>query len=173
MTKQSPDYLPGWVLLAELASKHKKDDEALSLLENIFGRDPEYLDGRRLQSEVLMDKGETKKAVQVLEQLDKTYAGVPLIKYQLARAYLKNNNVSQAKRVLEQAVSSNPGYLDAVLLLAETNIQTGHSESAIEPLARVLRTNLEHRSAAIVLAPAYGVMDRSDNDVGGVEVQEK
>src|SRR5205823_6213954 len=85
MTKQAPDYLPGWVLLAELASKDKKYDEALSLLENIFGRDPEYVDGRRLQSEVLLDKGETKKAVQVLEQLDKTYAGVPLIEYQLAR----------------------------------------------------------------------------------------
>src|SRR5204862_8006369 len=72
MTKQAPDYLPGWVLLAELASKDKKYDEALSLLENVFGRDPEYVDGRRLQSEVLMDKGDTKKPVQVLEQLDKT-----------------------------------------------------------------------------------------------------
>jgi len=171
MTKQAPDYLPGWVLLAELASKDKKYDEALSLLENIFGRDPEYVDGRRLQSEVLLDKGETKKAVQVLEQLDKTYAGVPLIEYQLARAYLKNNNVSQAKRVLEQAVSSNPGYLDAVLLLAETNIQTGHSESAIEPLARVLRTNPEQRRAALLLATAYGVLDRSDDAVAVLQEQ--
>src|SRR5215208_886104 len=82
MTKQVPDYLPGWVLLAELASKAKKYDEALSLLENVFGRDPQYVDGRRLQSEVLMEKGETKKAVQVLEQLDKTYSAVPIIKYQ-------------------------------------------------------------------------------------------
>ena len=171
MTKQAPDYLPGWVLLAELASKDKKYDEALSLLENIFGRDPEYVDGRRLQSEVLLDKGETKKAVELLEQLDKTYAGVPLIKYQLARAYLKNNNVSQAKRVLEQAVSSNPGYLDAVLLLAETNIQTGHSESAIEPLARVLRTNPEQRRAALLLATAYGVLDRSDDAVAVLQEQ--
>ncbi|PYL50411.1 MAG: hypothetical protein DMF32_04235, partial [Verrucomicrobia bacterium] len=171
MTKQAPDYLPGWVLLAELASKDKKYDEALSLLENIFGRDPEYVDGRRLQSEVLMEKGETKKAVELLEQLDKTYAGVPLIKYQLARAYLKNNNVSQAKRVLEQAVSSNPGYLDAVLLLAETNIQTGHSESAIEPLARVLRTNPEQRRAALLLATAYGVLDRSDDAVAVLQEQ--
>ena len=39
MTKQAPDYLPGWVLLAELASKDKKYDEALSLLENVFSRD--------------------------------------------------------------------------------------------------------------------------------------
>ena len=75
MTRQVPDYLPGWLLLAELASKDKNYDEALSLLENVFGRDPEYVDGRRLQSQVLMEKGETKKALQVLQQLDKTYSG--------------------------------------------------------------------------------------------------
>ena len=39
MTKQAPDYLPGWIWLAELAYKDKKYDEALSLLENVFGRD--------------------------------------------------------------------------------------------------------------------------------------
>ena len=39
MTKEAPDYLPGWFLLAELAYKDKKYDEALSLLENVFGRD--------------------------------------------------------------------------------------------------------------------------------------
>ena len=61
MTRQAPDYLPGWVLLAELASKDKKYDEALSLLENIFGRDPEYVDGRRLQSEVLMQRAKRKR----------------------------------------------------------------------------------------------------------------
>jgi tetratricopeptide (TPR) repeat protein len=171
MTKQVPDYLPGWVLLAELASKEKKYDEALSLLENVFGRDPEYVDGRRLQSEVLMEKGETKKAVQVLEQLDKTYSGVPLIKYQLARAYLKNNNPNQAKGALEQAISSNPGYLDAVLLLAEINIRAGHSESAVEPLTRVLRANPEQRRAAVLLATAYGTLERPDDAVAVLQEQ--
>ena len=89
MTRQAPDYLPGWILLAELASKDKKYDEALSLLENVFSRDAEYIDGRRLQSDVLLAKGDTKKAVEVLERLDQTYPDAPLIKYQLARAYLR------------------------------------------------------------------------------------
>src|SRR4029450_3085522 len=66
MTKQAPDYLPGWILLAELASKDKTYDEALSLLENVFSRDAENVDGRRLQSNVLLAKGDTKRAVQVL-----------------------------------------------------------------------------------------------------------
>ena len=45
---------------------------------------------------------------------------LPLIKYKLARAYLKNNDMNQAKVALDQAVSVNPNYDDAVLLLAET-----------------------------------------------------
>ena len=72
ITRQAPDYLPAWTLLAELALKDKKYDEALSLLENVFGRDAENIDGRRLQSEVLLAKGDTKKAVEVLERLDQT-----------------------------------------------------------------------------------------------------
>src|SRR5262245_14872303 len=171
MTSQVPDYLPGWVLLAELASKNKKYDEALSLLENVFGRDPENVDARRLQSEMLMEKGETKKAVQVLEQLDKTYAGVPLIKYQLARAYLKNNNPNQAKLALEQTVSRNPGYLDALLLLAEINIRTGHGEAAVEPLKRVLQADPEQRRAAVLLATAYGTLERPDDAVNVLQEQ--
>src|SRR6266446_4489961 len=132
MTKQAPDYPPGWTLLAELAFKAKKYDEALSLLENVFGRDPDYVDGRRLQSNVLLTKGDTKKAIEALERLDQTYPDSPLIKYDLARAYAKNNNMNQAAVALDQAVSLNPNYDDAVLLLGQINVATGHAEKAIE-----------------------------------------
>jgi tetratricopeptide (TPR) repeat protein len=171
MTKQAPDYLPGWVLLAQVATKEKKYDEALSLLENVFGRDPEYVDGRTMQSEVLIDKGETKKAVETLVQLDKTYPGMPRIKYELARAFLMNNNPNQAKLTLEEAVSASPGYLDAVLLLAEINIRAGHAEAAIEPLTRVLRTDPEQRRAAVLLATAYGTLNRPDDAVAVLQEQ--
>ena len=62
-------------MLAELAYKDKKYDEALSLLENVFSRDAEYLDGRRLQSDVLLAKGDTKKAIEVLERLEPNLSG--------------------------------------------------------------------------------------------------
>ncbi len=163
MTSQAPDYLPGWNLLAELAFKDKKYDEALSLLENVFSRDPEYLDGRRLQSDVLLAKGDTKQAVDVLEGLDQKYPDSPLIKYQLARAYLKNNNPNQAKVALDQAISTNPNFADAILLLAEINLRSGHGEMVIEPLTNLLRKTPELRSAAFLLAAAYGSLDRFDD----------
>jgi tetratricopeptide (TPR) repeat protein len=173
MTKQAPDYLPGWILLAELASKDGKYDEALSLLENVFSREPEYVDGRKLQSEVFLAKGETKKAVEVLERLDKAYPNSPLIKYQLARAYLRNNNLSQAKGALEQAVSASPNYTDAVLLLAEVNLRSGRGDMVIKPMTDVLKRIPELKKAALLLAAAYGGLDRFDDATVVLEEQAK
>jgi tetratricopeptide (TPR) repeat protein len=163
MTRQAPDYLPGWTLLAELALKDKKYDEALSLLENVSSRDPEYIDGRRLESDVLLAKGDTKKAIDVLEHLDQTYPDAPLIKYQLASAYLRNNSPNQAKVAFEQAISINPNYGDAILRLAEINLRSGHGETVIEPITNLLRQRPDLRSAALLLAAAYGSLDRFDD----------
>ena len=163
MTRQAPDYLPGWTLLAEVAFKNKKYDEAFSLLENVFSRDPEDIDGRRLESDVLLAKGDTKKAVEVLERLDQTYPDAPMIKYQLALAYLRNNSPNQAKVALEQAISINPNYDDAILRLAEINLRSGHAETVIEPITNLLRKRPDLRSAAFLLAAAYGSLDRFDD----------
>src|SRR5437773_8869430 len=160
MTKQAPDYLPGWILLAELATKDKKYDEALSLLENVFSREPEYVDGRRLQSDILLAKGEAKKAIDVLERVDQAYPGSPLVKYQLARAYLSNNQMNQAKVVLDEAVSANPNYPEAILLLADINLRSGHADMVIKPMTDLLRNTPELRNAAMLLAAAYGALDR-------------
>ena len=163
MTTQAPYYLPGWTLLAELAFKEGKYDEALSLLENVFSREPQYIDGHRLESEVLLAKGDTKKATEVLERLDQTYPDTPLIKYELARAYLKKNNMNQAKVVLDQAISINPNYAEAILLLADINLRSGHGEAVIEPMTRLLKRSPELRPAALLLAAAYGSLDRFDD----------
>ena len=173
MTKSAPDYLPGWFWLAELAYKDKKYDEALSLLENVFGRDDEYFDGRRLQSDVLLAKGDTKKALEVLERLDQTYPDTAFIKFKLGRAYLQNNNVNQAKVALDQAVSLNPDYDDAVLLLAQVNLSTGHGEAVIEPMTRLLKRRPDLRNAALVLAGAYGSLERFDDAAVVLEEQAK
>ena len=65
--------------LALLRVRQKKYDEALSLLENVFSRDPQYVDARRLQSDVLLARGDAKKAVETLERVDQTYPGAPIV----------------------------------------------------------------------------------------------
>jgi tetratricopeptide (TPR) repeat protein len=171
MTKQARDYPAGWSLLAEVAMKEKKYDEALSLLENVFGRDPDYIDGRRVQSNVLLAKGDTKKAVEVLERLDQSYPNVPLLKYDLGRAYVVSGNLNQAKLALEGAVSINPTYTDAVVLLAQVNLRSGQADKAIEQLTDLLKRRPELKNATLLLAAAYGAVDRPDDAAAVLENQ--
>ena len=173
MTRQAPDYLPGWTLLAELAFKDKKYDEALSLLENVFSRDPEYIDGRRLESHVLWQRATRKKRSKFWSNSTKTIRTLLLSNIELARAYLKNNNLNQAKMALDQVISLNPNYDDAVLLLAEINLRSGHGETVIEPLTRLLKRNPDLRPAALLLAAAYGSLDRFDEAAVVVSEQAK
>ena len=121
MTRQAPDYLPGWTLLAELAFKDKKYEEALSLLESVFSRDPENFDGHRLESEVLAGKGRHEKSGR-MSWSDSTKPIRTLLSSNTNwRAHiLKTITVNQAKVVLDQVISRNPNYADAILLLAAT-----------------------------------------------------
>jgi tetratricopeptide (TPR) repeat protein len=173
MTKQAPDYLPAWCLLADISFKNKKYDEALSLLENVFGRDPENIDGRRLEGEVRLTKGETKKAIAVLERLDQTYPRVPIIKFQLGRAYLQDNNINRANVALTQAISANPNYADAILLLAELNIRTGHAEMVIAPITDLLKKAPALLRARMLLAEAYRSLGRLDDSAAAIREQIK
>src|SRR4029450_1701206 len=93
------------------------------------------------------------------------------IKYQLARAYLKNNNPNQAKMALDQAISNNPNFADAILLLAEANLRSGHGGMVMEPITNLLRKRPDLRSAAFLLAAAYGSLDRFDDAEAGLRGQ--
>ena len=173
MTKQAPDYLPAWCLLAEISLKDKKYDEALLLLENVFGRDGENVEGRRLEGEVRLAKGETKKSIAVLERLDQTYPASPIIKFQLARAYLQDNDFNQANLTLTQAISANPNYADAILLLAEINLRTGHADAVIAPITDLLRNTPALPRAHGLLADAYHLLGRLDDSAAAIREQIK
>ena len=123
ITREAPDSLPAWRLLAQIAFTEGKLDESLKLLENITLRDPANIEAPLLQAQVWMAKGEVKKALETLESLNTRLPKFPPIKYQLARAYLQDNNAAQAAAVLNQAITANPDYAEAILLLGEINLQ--------------------------------------------------
>ncbi len=46
LTKQARDFIGAWVLQAKLAQSDKKYDEVGALLQNVFNRDPDNIEGR-------------------------------------------------------------------------------------------------------------------------------
>ena len=156
---KAPDYIPAWRLLSQIALSQKNYKEALALLDNVFSRDPQDVDARVLQSNILIAKGEPKDAVELLEKLDNAYDNrIPGIKLQLARALQADNNRAQAETALKQAIAANPAYADAIVALAELQAQSGRAADAITALTELLKKRPDVPQARIVLAGAYQIL---------------
>lgn len=162
-TRQAPDFLPAWQMQAYIANLEKDYDGSLVLLKHIFDTDADNLDARLLEAENLAAKGEVKKAVETLARLDNIYKNVPLIKLRLARAYVQDNNRTQAIVALTQAVAIAPNYSDAALLLAELNVSTGQAQTALDSLTDLLKKQPNLPEGRMLLANTYVALGRFDD----------
>lgn len=155
ITARAPDFFPAWCRLSQISFGRNRFQEALSLLENVLKRDPKNVEARALQIEILLATGETKRAVEIAENLDSTYKNVPGIKYQLARAYVRDQNRAQAQAVLNQAIATKPDYADAILLLAQLDIESGNANIAVQAISRLLQKQPDLTRAQLLLLEAY------------------
>jgi Tfp pilus assembly protein PilF len=163
MTEKTPDYLTAWRLLAQLAFSDKRYDESLALIDNVLQRDATNLEGRLLQSEVFLAKGDLPRAIEGLERLRKSWPGSAVVMYQLGRAYLRDGNLAQAGLAANDAVSAAPAYTDAILLKAEVALRTGGAEEAVGLMQDLLRKNPGLGQAEFILARGYRALGRLDD----------
>ena len=163
ITKDAPDYLPAWRDLAQIAVEEKKYDEALSLLENVLSRNPVDPDARLLQAQIWLAKGDTAKATFNLDGINNDYPNNPLIKYNLARAYIASNHPAQAAAALEQAIAIKSDYADAIIVLAELNLRSGKAQSVALAMEDLCRKRPDLPQARSLLANAYKALGRLDD----------
>ncbi len=151
------------MILAQIAFAQKNYDESLSLLENIFTRDPDNPEARVLQSEVLLAKGDSDKAMAVLTRLNGIYPNNPAIKFRLAGAYLKMGDTSQAAAELEKAIAANPDYTEAILTLAQLNLGAGKPGAVAPAMLSLLKKRSDLLPARMLLAQAYQAQGKLDD----------
>src|SRR5437763_2335656 len=168
VTKQAPDFLPAWPILGRIANNEKKYDDALKLIENALSRDQANIEARVLQAESWIAKGQTKKAVDSIENLDRAFPGSPVIKYALPRMYAQTNNLSQAITTADQVVNLSPRFADAILLRAELHLKNGDAQSVVDSLSAVVKQSPGLVPAELMLAEAYRALGRLDDAIGVV-----
>src|SRR6266487_6668387 len=173
LTKQARDFIGAWVLQAKLAQSEKKYDEVIALLQNVFSRDPDNIEARVVQAQALLGKGDLKQGTDILERADKSIANNPLIKYQLALAYLQARNTTQAMNELEQAITIAPKYVDAIVLLAQLRLRAGDPQSIITPLESALQLRPDVTQIRTLLADAYQGVGRSEEAASLIREQIK
>lgn len=164
-TRQVPDYLPAWGMLAQFAFTEKKRDECIALAERILNVDPANFQIRQLLAQARMGKGQTVQAVRELEKLNALFTNSPVAKYQLALAYLQGTNVTQAAIALEQAVQLNTNFNEAIVLQARLNLSQGNAPRVVAPMRDLLKRDPGAKAAYLLLVDAYRLSNRLNDAV--------
>ena len=103
VTQKTPDYLPAWSLLAQIAFTEKDYDECIKLSERVLNVDQASLRTRQLLAQARLAKGQTAQAIQDLETLNTLFPKAPQARYQLALAYLQTTNFDRASAAAPDA----------------------------------------------------------------------
>lgn len=150
ISRATPDYLPVWVWLAELAAMDKKYAESEVLLGRALARDPLNAEALLLGARVRMAKGETDKGLAEFERLAVLFPKSAQINYQLGLAWVAKGETGKALARLAQA----PEMPAAVLAIGEIQLRTRNVAAAIATLRPLAQQHPELTAARILLAEA-------------------
>ena len=157
---QAPDFVPGWIILAQILSASGDYSGALAALENVFSRDPTNYEARMEQALIHLGKKDVASAVAVLEAVTKEYPKVPLARYRLARAYVASGRWQDAQAPLRLALTLNPRFVEAQMLMAELNLRAGQAQDVVDVLPDLLRQQPSLAQARMTLGDAYRLLKR-------------
>ena len=173
MSKTAPDYLPIWMMLAQLAAADKKYDEALALIAKVLARDNLFPEALLMNARLRLAKGDFAAAVAELERNLKIFPTSPQFLYQLGLAYVASGDNKKAIEALNRTLVQSPGYTEATVLLAGLNMRTGDPVTAIVALKTVVQQHPELIQPRLLLADAYRARNNLDDALGVYDQIEK
>jgi tetratricopeptide (TPR) repeat protein len=174
-----PDYLPPRVVLMKMACAERQDDACVARVKNVLAQDSINYDALYQDGILNLSKGDAIGAIRDFEYLSNAYRQNPLVRYQLARAYLlysaskdaneatRRNAVEAAESRLNEAVSLEPRFDQAAVLLAELKLRKGIPAAAVELLEPLTKerpqiAQAQFAQAQYLLATAYLAQRKSD-----------
>ena len=172
LSQKAPDYLPPRVRLMVLICAERQDQDCAAQVENILTRDPINY-AALFQSGIMnLSKGDANKAIRAFTQLVGIYTKDPKVFYQLARASImyaqdpaapkRREAVENAEKYLEQALTLDPNFDQATLLLAELKLKRASPAAAADLLLALTKERPNHLQTQLMLASAYLAQQRKD-----------
>lgn len=155
VTTAAADFIPAWVLLAEIVAGEKKYDESLAAVGKALALDPMHPEAILLDARVRVARGEPEKAIADLERAAAIYPGFAPVHYQLGLAYVASGELSKAAASLGQTLTIAPQFASATMSLAELNIRMGNTTAAIASLKQLTQQHTTAQPAWMLLAQAY------------------
>jgi tetratricopeptide (TPR) repeat protein len=165
VVRQAPDFLPPRVFLMKIACAEGRNDDCAARVQDILTQDRTNYEASFEDGVASLTKGDVEKAVRDFEYLSNTYTQNPLVRYQLALAYLQRAKRGSAieirtaledtERCLSDALRLDSHFREAILLLAQLKITKGNPAAALNPLIELIKEKPQIVEAHYLLASAY------------------
>jgi tetratricopeptide (TPR) repeat protein len=173
ITRKTPDYLPAWRWLAEIALAEKNYDQSADLIGKMLARDSLSYDALLLNGRLYLARADVDKAIGEFKKAVAAYPQAPEVHYQLAVGHLAKNEVGQAVISLNQALSLAPNYAEATVLLAEIKMRTGEVGAAIASLKSLVEKRPQFVQAQFLLADGYRAQGNFESAIEIYRAMEK
>jgi tetratricopeptide (TPR) repeat protein len=172
--QKHPDYLPPRVVLMKMVCAEHQDDDCAARVKNVLSQDSINYDALYQDGILNLSKGDALAAIREFEFLSNAYRQNPLVRYQLALAYLlhsaskdlsdetRRKAVEAAESRLNEAVALQPRFDQAAMLLAELKIRKGNPAAAVELLEPLTKERPQVAQAQYLLATAYLAQQKGD-----------
>jgi len=148
-----PGRLPEFVLQDGVCKMLEKDyPGARADAEELIARNPEDIAAARLLVQTYIGEKAGGKGVDRLRLLADSRPKSAALKHLLGEYYLAGGNRLAARQAFDAALAATPGYLPAMMSIAEMEIQAQRLEAARAQLEDALRTNKNYVPALLLSA---------------------
>jgi len=164
----SPEYRTALIELAAALEKAGRLREAIALYEQF----PEDLAARERLGNLLLETGETDRAIQLLQQVVEA-SPTPASRFALALAYVRKRQLQQALSLLEQVLEEAPDNYDVRMLYGRVLRDLKNYQQAAEQFSRCVQLQPNSREAWGELAAMLVLLDRQADALAALDQVEK
>ena len=143
------------VMLAELAFRDGKVDEASSRLESVLKGHPEDAMALLLRARIDLANHRTAEAMQSATRVADAQPDLAPAHQVLALAHLQSGNTALALTEAREALRLAPGFADAALLTAELELKSGSPRNAVDVMSAFVADSPAVPAAHALLGQAY------------------
>ncbi|MGI8641467.1 MAG: tetratricopeptide repeat protein [Pyrinomonadaceae bacterium] len=175
----SPDNLEAKAKLGNyyISSQPPQIDETAKILEDIFARDPNFIEGHILKANLLATQGKSEQEVlNILNHAISLNPNRTESYLSLSRYFMKIKKANEAEKAIQKGISVNPniapGYLEYGRFLDYTN-RAGEADAQLSKAVAVEPKNVEAREAIAKFYLSQKQFDKAETAYKQfVEVQE-
>ncbi|RPJ35930.1 MAG: tetratricopeptide repeat protein [Verrucomicrobiaceae bacterium] len=157
-TKEAPDFIAAWRLLARLALSENDHENARKLLQKVSAWDAMDFEASVLMAMLhLSEKDEAGRdtAIELLEKIRTMYPPNALVEYCLARGRLASGEVEPAIEALSRALRVEPDMRDAVIMQGGLKLSRRQFDEVISLMEPYLGNHPADVDALLMLSEAY------------------